>query len=127
MSELAKKEENCVAEQNMEDSETNSDNADTEDPMTEKEELLEDILKECVELCKPLIQYISTVIVTLGQHGVVVCRDVPFETPFTADGKIFGVDGERKHGRPLSAMHYPASTGDQSRVDVVSVTGAGDR
>lgn len=87
---------------------------------------LEDILKECVELCRPLIEHISTIIVTLGKHGVLVCRDVPFDSPFTEDGKFIGV-GKRKYNGLVSAVHFPAYGNENQQVEVVSVTGAGDR
>ena len=87
---------------------------------------LDEILRECVGLCRPLMDHISTIIVTLGKHGVVVCRDVPFDTPFTEDGKFIGV-GKGKLNGLVSAMHFPAYGSEQDKVEVVSVTGAGDR
>ena len=86
---------------------------------------LDEILRECVELCRPLMDHISTIIVTLGKYGVVVCRDVPFDSPFAEDGKFFGV-GKGKLNGLVSAMHFPAYGSEQGQVEVVSVTGAGD-
>ena len=99
---------------------------DPEDTTTDKLDTLEDILKECVELCAPLMEHISTIIVTLGRHGVLVCRNVPFDTPFTEDGKFVGV-GKRNLNGLISAVHFPAYGSEKSQVEVVSVTGAGDR
>ena len=87
---------------------------------------LEEILGEAVELCRPLMKHISTIIVTLGAHGVLVCRDVPFDTPFTKDGKFVGV-GKRNYSGLVSAVHFPAFGSEQDQVEIVSVTGAGDR
>ena len=112
-------------EQDTNDSSTMTNNVDAMSAYSE-EKALEDILKECVELCKPLMSCISTIVVTLGHHGVVVCRDVPFNTSFIIDGKLAGA--ERKHGRLVSAMYYPALSEDLRDVlDIVSVSGAGDR
>lgn len=97
---------------------------DPEDATTDTSNSLEDTLKECVELCSPLMEHISTIIVTLGKHGVLVCRDVPFDTPFTEDGKFVGV-GKRNLNGLVSAVHFPAYGNEL--VEVVSVTGAGDR
>jgi hypothetical protein len=87
---------------------------------------LDEILRECVELCRPLMDHISTIIVTLGKHGVLVCRDVPFDTPFMEDGRFVGV-GKRKLNGLVSAVHFPAHGSELDEVEVVSVTGAGDR
>ena len=115
-----------IASDHTDDVQIASDHTDDTTPVTEQS--LEDVLKECVELCKPLMQCISTIIVTLGHRGVVVCRDVPFDTPFLANGKLVGAEEDnRYYGHLVSARHYPAFGSDQENVDVVSVSGAGDR
>ena len=98
----------------------------SEDMTTYTSKSLEDTLKECVELCRPLMEHISTIIVTLGKHGVLVCRNLPFDTPFTEDGKFVGV-GKRNLNGLVSAVHFPAYGSDLGQMEVVSVTGAGDR
>ena len=106
--------------------ESESEPNDLEDSATEMSKPLDDILRECVGLCRPLMEHISTIIVTLGKHGVLVCRDVPFDTPFTEEGKFVGV-GKRKLNGLVSAVHFPAYGNEQDQVEVVSVTGVGDR
>ena len=125
MHKLVRYEEN-LTEQDTDDVQIASDRTDDTTPVTEQS--LEDILRECVELCKPLMQRISTIIVTLGHRGVVVCRDVPFDTPFLANGKHIGAEEDNRYnGQLVSARHYPAFGSDQGKVNVVSVSGAGDR
>jgi hypothetical protein len=102
--------------------ESESESSDLE----EKSKSLDDTLRECVELCRPLMEHISTIIVTLGQHGVLVCRDVSFDTPFTKEGKFVGV-GKRKLNGLVSAVHFPAYGSEHGEVEIVSVSGAGDR
>lgn len=97
-----------------------------DDMPIEKSRPLEDILGECVELCRPLMEHISTIIVTLGEYGVLVCRDVPFDTPFTEEGKFVGV-GKRKLNGLASAVYFPPYGSEQDQVEVASVSGAGDR
>ena len=106
--------------------ESDDERNNLEDSTNELSKSLESTLKECVELCTPLMQHISTIIVTLGKHGVLVCRDVPFDAPFVQEGKFVGV-GKRKLNRLASAVHFPAYGNDKGEVEIVSVTGAGDR
>lgn len=90
------------------------------------ERSIDEILKECIQLCKPLMRHIPMVVVTMGELGVFVCRDVPLNLPLMHDGKFLGV---RKKSRDdlFYAAYFPPCKNDRNEVEVVSVTGAGDR
>lgn len=81
---------------------------------------LEDIIIHCLKLCKPLMQYIHCVIVTLGKHGVLVCRDTEADTPFPTSCSLKDIP-TRQHSL-VSARHFPAG----SQVNAGNFTGAGD-
>ena len=68
---------------------------------------LEDKLYECKQLVPPLLHYIPNVIVSLGKDGVLV-------------GGREGEEGGR-------CFHYPSAARHLLPVNVLSVTGAGDR
>ena len=95
-------------------------NYGTEDD-TEKERPLDEIITECLTLCKPLLQRIHCVIVTLGKHGALVCRDTAADTPFPTAHHSSHLPS-RQHSL-VSARHFPAG----GPVQVGNVTGAGDR
>lgn len=88
---------------------------------TEKELSLDDIITQCLKLCRPLMQHIHCVIVTLGKHGVLVCRDTEADTPFPTSSCLNDIP-RRQHSL-VSARHFPSG----GQVDVGNVTGAGDR
>ncbi|XP_046865065.1 pseudouridine-metabolizing bifunctional protein C1861.05-like isoform X1 [Xenia sp. Carnegie-2017] len=89
------------------------------------ERSIDEVLKECIQLCKPLMRHIPMVVVTMGELGVFVCRDVPLNLPLMHDGKFLGV---RKKSRDdlFYAAYFPPCKNDRNEVEVVSVTGAGD-
>lgn len=64
---------------------------------------LEEKLSECVELVRPLLPCVSTVVVSLGSDGVLYCS------------------------READPLHYPAAASHMLPVSVLSVSGAGDR
>ena len=88
---------------------------------TEKEPSLDDILTQSVKLCRPLMQHIHCVIVTLGKHGVLVCRDTEADTPFPTSSQLNAIP-TRQHNL-VSARHFPSV----GHMDIGNVTGAGDR
>lgn len=67
----------------------------------------EEKFSECIELVKPLLAYIPTIIVSLGKDGVLYC---------SKQG-----DGKEK------CLHYPAADASLLPANVLSVSGAGDR
>lgn len=85
-----------------------------------RETCIDDIIDECVLLSQPLLTRIHCLIITLGKHGVLVCRNTNAEHPFptSRNTKL-----PSKHNHLVSAVHYPAP----KIKDVVNVTGAGDR
>lgn len=87
---------------------------------TDNERPLDDIIDECLKLCKPLLKHIHCVIVTLGKHGALVCRDTTADTPFPTAHHSSNLP-TRQHSL-VSARHFPAG----GHVQVGNVTGAGD-
>lgn len=87
---------------------------------TEKEPSLDDILTQSVKLCRPLMQHVHCVIVTLGKHGVLACRDTEADTPFPTSSQLNAIP-TRQHNL-VSARHFPSV----GHVDIGNVTGAGD-
>lgn len=90
----------------------------------EKDRPLDDIINECLHLCKPLLKHIHCVVVTLGKDGALVCRDTAADTPFPTAHHSSHLP-TRQHSL-VSARHFPA-LGPGSHVLVGNVTGAGDR
>ncbi|XP_013384651.1 pseudouridine-metabolizing bifunctional protein C1861.05-like [Lingula anatina] len=78
------------------------------------------LLEESVEICRQLIEYIPTILVTLGKHGILLCRNTSQDNPFPYKGKIVPSEGA------LTAMYCPAYAQGQQQVPLVSVSGAGD-
>lgn len=97
-----------------------------EDSKTETLRNVDNIVAECITLSRPLMEHISTILVTLGRNGVLVCRDAPFDSPFIESGKLVGIEKGKSNGL-VSAVHFPAYGSECAEVEVVSVTGAGDR
>ncbi|KAL9961537.1 hypothetical protein ACROYT_G030495 [Oculina patagonica] len=89
----------------------------------DKDRPLEDIITECLHLCKPLLKHIHCVVVTLGKDGALVCRDTAADTPFPTAHRSSHLP-TRQHSL-VSARHFPA-LGPGSHVLVGNVTGAGD-
>ena len=94
------------------------------DDADDKDRSLDDIITECLHLCKPLLKRIHCVVVTLGKHGALVCRDTAADTPFPTAHHSSHLP-TRQHSL-VSARHFPA-LGPGSHVLVGNVTGAGDR
>lgn len=90
----------------------------------EKDRPLDDIITECLHLCKPLLKHIHCVVVTLGKHGALICRDTSADTPFPTAHRLRHLP-TRQHSL-VSAQHFPAF-GPGSHMLVGNVTGAGDR
>lgn len=91
---------------------------------TDNDRPLDDIITECLRLCKPLLKHVHCVVVTLGKHGALVCRDTAADTPFpTAHHSSYLPT--RQHSL-VSARHFSASS-PGGHVQVGNVTGAGDR
>lgn len=90
----------------------------------EKDRPLDDIITECLHLCKPLLKHIHCVVVTLGKHGALICRDTAADTPFPTAHHLSNLP-TRQHSL-VSARHFPA-LGPGSHMLVGNVTGAGDR
>ena len=91
---------------------------------TDKDRPLDDIITECLRLCKPLLKHVHCVVVTLGKHGALVCRDTAADTPFPTAHHSSHLP-TRQHSL-VSARHFPAS-GPGGHAQVGNVTGAGDR
>ena len=96
----------------------------TDDDDKEKDRPLDDIITECLHLCKPLLKHIHCIIVTLGKHGALICRDTSADTPFPTAHHSSALPA-RQHGL-VSARHFPAM-GPGGHVLEGNVTGAGDR
>ncbi|XP_061494774.1 uncharacterized protein LOC133390349 isoform X1 [Rhineura floridana] len=81
---------------------------------------LEDVVKTAATLAYPLLRELHWVVVTLGQHGVLVCgRNV--------DGRLSlhpGTFNKASAAGELCAIHYPAISVPVE--EIVSVSGAGD-
>ena len=90
----------------------------------EKDRPLDDIITECLHLCKPLLKHIHCVVVTLGKHGALICRDTAADTPFPT-AHHSGYLPKRQHSL-VSARYFPA-LGPSSHTLRGNVTGAGDR
>jgi len=90
---------------------------------TDNDRPLDDIITECLRLCKPLLKHVHCVVVTLGKHGALVCRDTAADTPFPTAHHSSHLP-TRQHSL-VSARHFPAS-GPGGHVQVGNVTGAGD-
>lgn len=90
----------------------------------EKDRPLEDIITESLHLCKPLLKHIHCIIVTLGKHGALICRDTSADTPFPTAHHMSRVSAARQHSL-VSAQYFPA-VGPGSHVPGGNVTGAGD-
>ncbi|PFX11514.1 Pseudouridine kinase, partial [Stylophora pistillata] len=95
----------------------------TEDD-NDKDRPLDDIIAECLHLCKPLLKNIHCIIVTLGKHGALICRDTSADTPFPTAQQLGRVSAARQHSL-VSARHFPA-IGLGSHEPGGNVTGAGD-
>lgn len=93
------------------------------DKDTDKDLPLDSVITECLYLCKPLLKHIHCVIVTLGKHGALVCRDTAADTPFPTAHHLSHLP-TRQHSL-VSARHFPAS-GPGGHVQIGNVTGAGD-
>ncbi|CAH1775703.1 unnamed protein product [Owenia fusiformis] len=78
-----------------------------------------EVIEECLFLCEELVKHIPNIIVTLGEHGVLVCRDTDANNRFPYKGSKR--PAVRDH---MSAVHYPV--GPVNPGDIVSVSGAGD-
>ena len=91
----------------------------------EKERPLDDVITECVRLCKPLLTHIHCVVVTLGKHGALVCRDTSADTEFPTAHSL-SLSPTRQHSL-VSARHFPATAEPDGHVLESNVTGAGDR
>ncbi|XP_033640201.1 pseudouridine-metabolizing bifunctional protein C1861.05-like [Asterias rubens] len=72
----------------------------------------------CIELCELLLQHMYCVVVTLGQHGILVCRNAQPEEPFL----IASSTPQERTASKMSVVHYPACNADH----ITSVSGAGD-
>uniref|UniRef100_A0A8D2IV80 Carbohydrate kinase PfkB domain-containing protein n=1 Tax=Varanus komodoensis TaxID=61221 RepID=A0A8D2IV80_VARKO len=80
---------------------------------------LEDMLEVAAGLACPLLKELHCVVVTLGQHGVLVCgRDVGGSVSLHPGTSTKSASGE------LCAVHYPAIP--VSAEEIVNVSGAGD-
>ena len=74
---------------------------------------MEEKISECVELVKPVLSHIPTVLVSLGEHGVLHCSATP--------------KGGGDDATP-SFLHYQAAADHLLPMrNVLSVSGAGDR
>ena len=113
---------NAVTKQSNNENEHSSGDWATDPFMTMS---LDDIISKSITMCHPLLQHLHCVIVTLGKHGVLVCRDTPANTPFLPI-KEFKSCGFSKHRGLVSAVHYP-NVPYAEPINVVNVTGAGDR
>lgn len=89
----------------------------------EKDRPLDDIITECLHLCKPLLKHIHCVVVTLGKHGALICRDTAADTPFPT-AHHSGHLPTRQHSL-VSARYFPALD-PGSHTLLGNVTGAGD-
>ncbi|XP_071501415.1 uncharacterized protein [Diadema antillarum] len=82
-----------------------------------------DKLRECLQLSRVLLRHVYCLIITLGEEGILVCRNAEPEDQFVVNAQ--GLDDIEIDGM-FSAVHYPAATSPTSEGSVVSVSGAGD-
>lgn len=79
-----------------------------------------DKLRECLQLSRVLLRHVYCLFITLGEEGILVCRNAEPEQRFAISKqglKDIEIDGM------FSAVHYPVS----SAIDrITSVSGAGD-
>ena len=111
--------DSTLMKQQQEQSRNLSGNEDTD-----KDRSLDSVITECLTLCKPLLKHIHCVIVTLGKHGALVCRDTTADTPFPT--AHFSSHAPTRQHSLVSARHFPASA-PGGHVQNGNVTGAGDR
>ncbi len=78
------------------------------------------MLHPCVDLCHELLRHLQVVLVTMGEHGLLVARRGSANDPLPLEN-----DDEVKPagGFVVSAKHYPVQ---QLVRDVACVSGAGD-
>ncbi|KAL5014929.1 hypothetical protein ScPMuIL_009199 [Solemya velum] len=79
---------------------------------------LDTVLSKTVNMASSVTKQIPVLIVTLGRHGVLICR--------RTGTKEFPVKGDTTESNAImTAIHYPACTSEET-TEVVSVSGAGD-
>ncbi|XP_022103567.1 pseudouridine-metabolizing bifunctional protein C1861.05-like isoform X2 [Acanthaster planci] len=78
---------------------------------------LQEKMDMSIELSQKLLHHIYCVVVTLGEDGVLVCRNADAHHPF-----LVGSTSLRETTSRKSAVHYPACTAEK----MASVSGAGD-
>ena len=96
----------------------------TSDEKNAKDRPVDAIIEECLWLCQPLMSHIHCAVITLGTNGVLICRNTDADLPFPTAQSLSHVHAQQ-HSL-VSARHFPA-TSEGDHVDVVNVTGAGDR
>ncbi|KAJ8411373.1 hypothetical protein AAFF_G00173790 [Aldrovandia affinis] len=79
---------------------------------------LQDVLRCAMTLCRPLLEHLQCVVVTLGPLGVLLCGE-----PEGGSVRLRPRTHRRREGQ-LCALHYPAMPIIPG--DVVNVSGAGD-
>ncbi|XP_053382813.1 uncharacterized protein LOC123541332 [Mercenaria mercenaria] len=81
---------------------------------------LDTAIHECTTLLQTVSTHVSVILVTLGKHGVVLCRrgDRNDKLPLKGDPV------QMKGGVVMD--HYPATAGNKPPSQIVSVSGAGD-
>ncbi|OWF38530.1 pseudouridine-metabolizing bifunctional protein C1861.05-like [Mizuhopecten yessoensis] len=79
---------------------------------------LEAVLDESIRLSKPVMEKVPVLIVTLGKHGLLLCRN--------SDMNRFPTRGDSIKAGGMTFVHYPAASPDNMPKQLVSVSGAGD-
>ncbi|KAL3892222.1 hypothetical protein ACJMK2_004452 [Sinanodonta woodiana] len=79
---------------------------------------LDSVLHESFKMCKIVCEQIPVVIVTLGKHGVLICRHGDHTARLPVTGCEIKREGE------VTGVYYPVPRNDNS--SIVSVSGAGD-
>ena len=92
---------------------------ETDDTDSQSEE---HVIQECIRMSKDILQKVQCLVITLGKHGVLICRNSPTSDPLPVRGSKVTTSGL------VSAVHYPAVDEDVLPADKIkSVSGAGDR
>eukprot|EP00057_Strongylocentrotus_purpuratus_P020796 XP_011675270.1 PREDICTED: uncharacterized protein LOC105443611 [Strongylocentrotus purpuratus] len=88
--------------------------------ITQDDQSFTDKLRECLQLSRVLLRHVYCLFITLGEEGILVCRNAEPEQRFVISNqglKDIEIDGM------FSAVHYPVSSDIGS---ITSVSGAGD-
>ena len=85
---------------------------------------LTDQIRECMQLSRRILQHVYCLVITLGENGALICRNVEPEEKFVV-GSIKQEEGDHDSIGMMSAVHYPACN-ESDDTHIVSVSGAGD-